>query len=237
MTVRYLIKFTKESDIKFISHLDLTRTIQRTFRRTELPTQFSKGFNPHMNISLTQPLSVGMYSRGDYMDAEFEERVNEKVIKDKFNENAPDGIKILDVIEIQQKENEKKMPQSMALLDVAEYTIKIKYKDTKKLKDEIEKILEMPEMVTLKKSKKGEKEVNIKLYIKKFQFNIESEFVIIKCMVACGSKENLSADLLANYIINNTSNYKEGSFVDICREEMYVDAKGKLIPMYQFVRS
>ena len=48
LKVRYLIKFSKEKDIKFISHLDLMRTIQRIIRRADLPIEYSKGFNPHM---------------------------------------------------------------------------------------------------------------------------------------------------------------------------------------------
>ena len=46
--MRYLIKFTKDADIKFVSHLDLMRTIQRIVRRAELPVEYSKGFNPHI---------------------------------------------------------------------------------------------------------------------------------------------------------------------------------------------
>ena len=68
MKVRYVIKFTKGADIKFIGHLDLMRTIQRIIRRSEVPIEYSKGFNPHMALSLAQPLSVGVYSDGEYMD-------------------------------------------------------------------------------------------------------------------------------------------------------------------------
>lgn len=68
MKVRYLIKFTKEADIKFVAHLDLMRTIQRIIRRSGLPIEYSKGFNPHMTLSIAQPLSVGVYSEGEYMD-------------------------------------------------------------------------------------------------------------------------------------------------------------------------
>ena len=58
MKVRYLIKYTKESEIKFISHLDLMRTIQRVIRRAALPIEYSKGFNPHMTISIAQPYQL-----------------------------------------------------------------------------------------------------------------------------------------------------------------------------------
>ncbi|MGL5085822.1 MAG: TIGR03936 family radical SAM-associated protein, partial [Clostridium sp.] len=66
--MRYVIKYTKGAGIKFISHLDLMRTIQRIIRRTDIPMKYSKGFNPHMALSIAQPLSVGVYSDGEYMD-------------------------------------------------------------------------------------------------------------------------------------------------------------------------
>ena len=78
MKVRYLIKFTKESNIKFIAHLDLMRTIQKVIRRTDLPVEYSKGFNPHIEMSIAQPLSVGVYSSGEYMDLILEEDINEQ---------------------------------------------------------------------------------------------------------------------------------------------------------------
>ena len=53
--MRYLIKFTKEQNIKFISHLDVLKTIQKNIRRAGLPIEFSQGFNPHMNTSIAQP--------------------------------------------------------------------------------------------------------------------------------------------------------------------------------------
>ena len=93
MKVRYLIKFSKESEIKFVGHLDLMRTIQRMMKRSGLPVVYSKGFNPHINLSLAQPLAVGIYSSGDYLDAPFEEEIPELKVKEALNNSAPPGIK------------------------------------------------------------------------------------------------------------------------------------------------
>ena len=107
MKVRYLIKFTKESNIKFISHLDLMRTIHRTVRRSGIKAKYSKGFNPHMIMSIAQPLSVGVYSESEYLDIELDEVISEKNVIDKLNLAAPSGIKFLDAKMIIEKENTK----------------------------------------------------------------------------------------------------------------------------------
>jgi len=235
LQVRYLIKFSKESHIKFISHLDLMRTIQRVIRRAEMPVEYSKGFNPHMNLSIAQPLSVGMYSIGDYMDVVLTEELDENYIKDTLNENMPSGIKVFEVVKVKDSSDGRKVPQSMALVDAAKYVIKIKYAETETLNEELKVIEGKNEWSIIKKSKSGEKLADIKPLVKNIDFQINDKLLIITAIISCGSKENLSAELLSRYIINNTSLVSSEAFVDIMREEMYVENKESLIPIYKYL--
>jgi radical SAM-linked protein len=56
-------KFTKGPQVKYISHLDLMKTIEKALRRAQLPIAFSQGFNPHPKISLASALAVGVTFR------------------------------------------------------------------------------------------------------------------------------------------------------------------------------
>lgn len=230
--MRYLTKFTKEENIKFISHLDVLKTIQKNIRRAGLPVEFSQGFNPHMNTSIAQPLSVGVYSSGEYMDMVLTTEVDEKEIVDKLNETAPSGIKYISATAIPYTEGEKKVPQAMALIDAARYTIKVKYSDLSALEDEMNKLLETKEWITIKKSKKGEKEVNLRTFIKDFSFWIKDEYLVLNVLISTGSREHLSADLLVSYIQEKTSDAVLDAFVNIKREEMYFYKGDKLVPLY-----
>lgn len=233
--MRYLTKFTKEENIKFISHLDVLKTIQKNIRRAGLPIEYSQGFNPHMNTSIAQPLSVGVYSSGEYMDMVLTTEMNEEEIVDKLNKTAPSGIKYISALAVPYIEGEKKVPQAMALIDAARYTIKIKYSDVSKLEEEVNKLLEVKEWNTVKKSKKGEREVDIRPLIKEFSFWVKDEFLILNVVISTGSREHLSADLLVNYIQQKTSNSLLDSFVNIKREEMYFYKNNKLEPLYKCI--
>lgn len=235
LKLRYLTKFTKEENIKFISHLDVLKTIQKNIRRAGLPIEYSQGFNPHMNTSIAQPLSVGVYSSGEYMDMVLTTEVNEEEIVDKLNKTAPSGIKYISALAVPYVEGEKKVPQAMALIDAARYTIKIKYSDVSKLEEEVNKLLEVKEWNTIKKSKKGEKEVDIRPLVKEFSFWIKDEFLILNVVISTGSREHLSADLLVNYIQQKTSNALLDSFVNVKREEMYFYKNNKLTPLYKCI--
>lgn len=233
--MRYLIKFTKESDIKFISHLDLMRTIQRIVRRAELPVEYSKGFNPHMALAIAQPLSVGVYSEGDYMDLNLEEDMSVEEVKEKLNEFSARGIKFLEASKSPVIHNVKRLPPAMALLDAANYTIKIKYNDISKTLEEVNALMAKKEIVTIKKTKKGEKEADIKPFIKDFKCWTKDDYLIVNTTISCGSRENLSADLLANVIKQNTTNVKEEAFVEIKRVEMYAYKGENLVPLYKYI--
>lgn len=219
-----------------MAHLDLMRTIQRMMKRSGLPVEYSKGFNPHINLSLAQPLAVGVYSSGDYMDAYFEEEVDENIIVEKLNASAPMGIKVLEAKKIKDEQN-KKVFKSMAAIDAAKYRVKLKYNKPDFLNEDVQKLLERKEWVILKKSKSGEGEVNIKPMIKQFDYKIEEKVLIVETVVSCGSRENLSAELLAKFIQENTREANKDAFVNIKREEMYAKVGKKLVPLYKYAET
>lgn len=233
--MRYLIKFTKDADIKFVSHLDLMRTIQRIVRRAELPVEYSKGFNPHMALAIAQPLSVGVYSEGDYLDLNLTEDMNEEAVKEKLNEFSANGIRFLEVSKSPVIHNVKRLPAAMALLDAANYTIKIRYNDISKAEEEVNALMAKKEIITIKRTKKGEKEADIKTFIKDFKCWTKDNYLIVNTTISCGSRENLSADLLANVIKENTSNVNEEAFVEIKRVEMYAYKGDTLVPLYKYI--
>lgn len=235
LRMRYLIKYTKEGYVKFVAHLDLMRTMQRIIRRSDISVEFSKGFNPHILLSIAQPLSVGMSSRGDYMDLVLAEEMPEKEILDRLNEVSCTGIKFLDACKVQES-SKKKAPQSMALIDEAKYTIKIKCSDEKKAVEEIEQLDKSDNWEILKKTKKSEKMVNIKPAIKEFKYWSKDEHVVVNVICACGSRENLSSRLIAEYLVKNCDSLVEDAFIDITREEMYAYKNKKTVPLYNYYR-
>lgn len=235
MKTRYLIKYTKGDEIKYVAHLDLMRTMQRILRRSELPVEYSKGFNPHIILSIAQPLSVGVASKGEYMDVEFKEEVDEKVIKDILNKNTPIGIKILDVKKAKEKLGEKKTPPSMAAVKSADYKIVLKCENEDIVEYGLKSLLSLDEWKIMKKTKKGEKEVNIRALIKKFDFEIKESKIYINTLVSCGSVDNLSAQTMSDYIKEHVDGIDKEAFVYIERQELYSYDQQKLITLLEYL--
>ena len=233
LRVRYLIKFSKGEGIKFISHLDLMRTIQRIIRRSGVPIEYSKGFNPHMALSLAQPLSVGVYSDGEYMDIVLTEEMKVADLLARLNEAAPPTIRFFEATPIEIVENVKRVPQAMALLDAGRYIIKLKLVNEENVEEKMASLLNENAWETLKKSKKGEKMADIKPLVKELKYWVKDGELVINALIATGSRENLSADLLARFITSKIENVNTESFVSVKREEMYVLKDNKYVPLFK----
>ena len=86
------MKFLKDEEVKYISHLDLMRTFQRAMRRAKIPMVYSAGFNPHPEMSFAQALSLGIASVGEYLDIKTKDNINIRELKDKLNNVLPTGL-------------------------------------------------------------------------------------------------------------------------------------------------
>ena len=64
------VAFTKADTAKFISHLDLMRTFQRSFLRANIAIKHTEGFNPHAFVSIPLPLSVGFSSSCEVLECQ-----------------------------------------------------------------------------------------------------------------------------------------------------------------------
>jgi radical SAM-linked protein len=65
---RIRVRFAKGDALKYISHLDLTRTWERVFRRASLPIAYSHGFNPRPRFQIAAALPVGVTGESELLD-------------------------------------------------------------------------------------------------------------------------------------------------------------------------
>lgn len=93
-TVR--VRFTKTGRAKYISHLDLMRTMTRVLRRAGIPLWYTEGFSKHPYITFAAPLSLGYEGLCEYMDFRLEEAMPMDEIVSRLNDNMPEGITVIE---------------------------------------------------------------------------------------------------------------------------------------------
>ena len=105
ITVR--IWFEKRNEASYISLLDMQRVMQRVLKRSSLPVWHTLGFNPHIYMTFTCPLSLGQESLCESVDVKTEaENPDFQAWQDKLNAIMPAGIHVFQVEPARDKASE-----------------------------------------------------------------------------------------------------------------------------------
>ncbi len=110
---RYRLTFSKGEEVKYISHLDLMRSLERALRRADLPLDYSLGFNPRPKISIAAPLAVGVTGTAELMDVILYRPVDPQSLLERLNASLPGGVRILAARNVPLRCNHWSGPPSM----------------------------------------------------------------------------------------------------------------------------
>lgn len=73
---RLRVEYSKENRLALLSHLEITRALERIVRRANLPFAITEGFSPHMKISFGSALPVGVGGKNEIYDVYLKDYVN-----------------------------------------------------------------------------------------------------------------------------------------------------------------
>ena len=90
---RWALRLTIEGDLRFLSHLDCVRAVERTAARAKAPLRFTQGFNPRPVLSLACARPVGVATRDDLVVMTLDEPVDAEMLLRRMNRCAPTGMR------------------------------------------------------------------------------------------------------------------------------------------------
>lgn len=95
------LKISKLGDLRFISHLDFQRLVERSLRKTNLPIVHSTGYNQRMKITWGTALPLFVESEGEYIEIDLAEFCdNLENLKKILNQELPEQARILEVVSV-----------------------------------------------------------------------------------------------------------------------------------------
>ena len=184
------LRFGKTGRAVYISHLDLMHTMQRAFSRAGYELKYSEGFNPHPQISIALPLSVGAESVCEIMDFRLRQEADPKEIPARLTAVMPEGIEVSDCYEQMRKVAELKY---LEIEGVFEYDDR----DAAQMAGKLREFYAADEIVITKKTKRGMGESDIKSAIRSIEFLPMDGQVRIKAVISA-QEPTLNPELLAD---------------------------------------
>lgn len=184
--------FEKTGNAVWMSHLDLMRVFQRSFKRAGLPLTHTQGFNPRPSVSIALPLSVGVESVCELLDFDLDgEMVTNEEICRRLNSVLVTGVRVLDVYDGGRKLKELAYLHASVTL---EYDNNIPEKGVVAL----EQLFSAKELIVEKKGKNGVQQQDIIPMLQSLAVNANGEKqLLLDCVVCCQNPSLNPAQLVA----------------------------------------
>ena len=93
------IRYAKRGRLRFASHRDLARTLERALRRAGVPMAFSAGFSPHPKISYLGAAPTGAASEAEYCEIGVSVRCDPEAVREALDASLPEELAILECVE------------------------------------------------------------------------------------------------------------------------------------------
>ncbi|UCB53051.1 MAG: TIGR03960 family B12-binding radical SAM protein, partial [Candidatus Zixiibacteriota bacterium] len=178
---RVRLKWNKSEEVRFTSHLDVGRTLERTIRRSGIPIAYSEGFHPHQKVAFAPPLPLGFVSDGEYLDIQLTEPYTSAVLS-RLNQDLPSGFEFLEGKPIFGKSD-----SLSSIINLASYEVGLDL-PLGEVEKSVKSILEKQNLWVRRVSKKQEvKEVDIRRRIMKLEPEACDDRVVLKMDLGLGT--------------------------------------------------
>ncbi len=174
--MRLRLTFTKTDSLKYTGHLDLHRTLERTFRRAGLPLAYSQGFNPQPRMNLAEALPLGITSECEVMDVWLETQIDLEQAKKDLDRAVPPGMQIISLNEV-----DEKLPPLQTQVVAAEYRVTVRGGVTADLDSRVRDLLSQP---TIMRERRG-KHYDLRPLIE--SLSIEEDVLVMKLSARDGA--------------------------------------------------
>ncbi len=98
---RLRVRYANRGRMRFASHRDIARALERAIRRAGVPVAFSAGFTPHPKISYAGAAPTGVASLAEYFECTLAEYLDPGLVRVRLDDAMPEGIDVLEVVAVE----------------------------------------------------------------------------------------------------------------------------------------
>lgn len=192
------IRFVKQGALKFISHLDLCRTMKTALIRAGIPIYYTEGFNPHPKMVFGLPLSIGASSNCEFLDVKLIAEMSNDEVRARFAAALPAELAPQEVYEPQTK---------FADIGWARYRMTFFADRTVISSEKVTELLTHP-MIVMKHTKNGERETDIQGGVGKFEITEGDGMLSLDIMLKADSANYTNPELIVQAMKEKPEDYR-----------------------------
>ncbi|MCL5292908.1 MAG: TIGR03936 family radical SAM-associated protein [Actinobacteria bacterium] len=227
---RLLIRYAKEGRVRFLSHLEVAKVLERALRRAAFPLAISGGYHPKPRLSYGPALSLGASSTSEYVVVFLEEEIPLELVKSKLSRELPEGLRLMDAEYIPDG-----APSIGRIAKVASYDVFISTNrelTEKEVSASIAWLFKQDKLVVEKES--GVKQVKRSEAVLDIAGEPVEGGVDFEFLLSVGGSESVRPDSLGALIVGNLSIEITG--VEIERTGLFALVDGRPVDVMEYYR-
>ena len=96
---RLRLRYAKRGRLRFSSHRDFQRALERALRRSAIPMAYSAGFSPHPKVSYANSAPTGVASEAEYVEIGVAQECDPAAVRAALDAALPPGLDVLEVVQ------------------------------------------------------------------------------------------------------------------------------------------
>lgn len=188
------LQYAKRGRLRFSSHRDFQRALERALRRAQIPMAYSAGFRPHPKISYSNAAPTGAASEAEYVEIGIADRIPPSEIMVRLNDALPAGLDIVEAVEATDSDFAARLQASVWQFefgDVAAATVEAAR----------QKLLAQPTVTVERMTKSGVRVIDVRAAITSAEVRLSPELphtcAILTVVVTHGTPSVRPDDVLA----------------------------------------
>lgn len=168
------MRYTKTGRLRFVSHRDFARALERALRRAQVPMAYSAGFTPHPKISYVGAAPTGVASDAEYLEIGLAEYRDPEQLRQALDASLPDGLDVVELVEAS--------PGSLAdRMQASVWEVRLPGVEVETLRRAVEALLAADTVMVTRLMKNGPREIDVRA-------------PIVRAQVAAAPEESTTGD-------------------------------------------
>jgi radical SAM-linked protein len=145
---RLRLRYAKRGRLRFSSHRDFQRALERALRRANIPMAYSAGFSPHPKVSYANSAATGVASEAEYVEIGVAQECDPDAVRKALDEALPPGLDVLDVVEA-------RSPDFANRLEASVWHVELPGLDPRAVEEAVTRLLAEREVLVERMTKNG----------------------------------------------------------------------------------
>lgn len=155
---RLRLQYSRLGRMRFVSHRDFQRSLERAVRRADVPIAYSQGFSPHPKISYANAAPTGAESHAEYVEIGLRRRCDPDAVRDALDAALPDGLRIVAVVPA----DDTKLA---AVLTASVWELRLPGVTLEQAVEAVDRFLALDSAIVVRTTKKGRRELDARAAI------------------------------------------------------------------------